>query len=189
MNGGQWHRSRVAGYHHLYTGRFLVRKLPGPPFLRHCRRLFNKFCMIFLSCFQYFSLIANSSVMTNCFVIHTSEWISRQLTDIGCIWDGNLPEEIEENCSQVSLVLRVTFINNLLRQVIPWDDFWRIFLYIFLASISEDDILWPNLQVWNIRSVGSLQIPYLAGSQNLVCFSRMKYFRTMYCDGKITTLK
>ena len=53
-------------------------KVPRAPFLRHSRRLFNEFCMIYLSSFQYLSLIANSPIMTNCFTIHILEWISRQ---------------------------------------------------------------------------------------------------------------
>lgn len=115
--------------------------------------------MIYLSCFQYLSLISNSSIMTNCFMIHTLEWISRQLPWYRPYLRWNLPEETGENSSQGSLVLRVTFINNLLGQAIPLDDFWRIFLYTFLASITEDDILWSSLQVWRIHSVRSLQIP------------------------------
>lgn len=50
------------------------------------------------------------------------------------------PKRLERIPSQGSPVLRVTFINSLLGQSIPWDDFWRISLYAFLASISEDDI-------------------------------------------------
>ena len=151
-----------------------MRKLPGPPFLRHCRRLFNELCMIYLSCFQYLSLISNSSIMTNCFMIHTLEWISRQLPWYWPYLRWNLPKEIGENSSQGSLVLRVTFINNLLGQVIPWDDIWRIFLYTFLASISEDDILWSSLQVWRIHSVRSLQIPIPCWQPELYLFFKDK---------------
>ena len=48
-------------------------KVPRAPFLRHSRRLFNEFCMIYLFSFQYLSLIANSPIMTNCFMIHILE--------------------------------------------------------------------------------------------------------------------
>lgn len=94
--------------------------------------------------------------------------------DIGHIWDGNLCKEIGKNFSQGFLVLRVTFINTLLGQVIPWDDFWRIFLYTLLASISEDDILWPSLQVWRIHSIRSLQNPVPCWQPELCLFFQDK---------------
>jgi hypothetical protein len=37
--------------------------------------------------------------------------------------------------------------------------------------------------------LGVYRTPYLAGSQNSACFSRIKYLRATYCDGKITILR